>query len=182
MTSPRYVNIAIGSTSGAGATTLLHALKPRGLYGLSTGQIMRKLASSTDDVHNPLAENLSPLIHRQTDERVHELLASGEPCIIEGWLAGFVARDIPHTLKVLVTLSDHDLKVQRFAKREGISLEQAEHYIKERDEKNMTFWKKMYGTDSFWEPDMYDMVVDTAYLSPEEEAQLVLERFNSSVL
>lgn len=181
-----YKNIAIGSTSAVGATTLLHELQlqlePRGFTCISTGQLMRAKASATSDKKHPLAQNLSTDIHTQQDAHVRELLASGDPYVIEGWLAGYVARDIPHTLKVLVTVSDPQIKAERFAQREQVSIEEAAQYIAARDSKNLEFWKGIYGTDSFWDPRYYDLVLDTSATTPHEEARRVLERFHSGVL
>ena len=186
MTQRILKNIAIGSTSATGATTLLHELEKHlskeGFTCISTGQLMRAKAAYSDDAHNPLAQNLSHQTHQEMDDHVRAILASGKPYVIEGWLAGFVAKDIPHTLKVLVTLSDPIIKAERFAKREAVSLDEATSYINDRDSKNALYWQHMYDTDAFWDPNLYDIVIDTAHTTPAQEAQRVLDVFHKGVL
>ena len=181
----RYKNIAISGRVAVGSTTLMRylqpELEPKGFTFTSIGMMMREMMAQQGkvDIHNPTAEILSEETHRQAEKHVQEMLESGDTHVVEGWLAGFIARDIDHTLKVLVILSDMDERVKRFMTREDVSAERAKTYIQQRETENEAFWKKMYGDHDFWDPAYFDLVIDTAHVGKEEARDRVLEAFSS---
>lgn len=181
----QYKNIAISGRVAVGSTTLMRYLRPKlepeGFTFMSTGTMMREIMAEQGkvDLHNPIAEILSEETHIQAEKRVQNMLGSGGTYVIEGWLAGFTARDIDHTLKVLVILPDIDERVKRFMAREKVSAERAKAYIEQREADNEAFWKKVYGDYDFWDPTYFDLVIDTTHVGKEEARDRVLEAFSS---
>ena len=155
-----YKNITISGKIGVGSTTL--AKKVAEILNwkyINTGALQREF-----DRQQGLNENLQGALKR-TDEhekamedQAKKVLSEESNVVYEAWLSGFVARDIPHVLKVLVICSKDDVRVDRVMNRENVNLDTAKQYIRVREGEK---WKNLYGTDDFWNPKDYDLVVDT---------------------
>ncbi len=178
-----FKNIAISGGVAVGSTSLLNELKkvlePDGFTCISTGNLYRQILKEKGgnlDAKNPLAEH-SKEENLALEDRVQAMLESGDKYVVEGWLAGFIARDIPHTLRVLVTLNNIDVRAERFAEREGVSLDEARAYIADRETSNFKVWKTAYGDYNFWNPEYFHVVIDTEDTSKEEARDVVLEAF-----
>ncbi|KXK07527.1 MAG: hypothetical protein UZ21_OP11001001029 [Microgenomates bacterium OLB22] len=49
---------------------------------------------------------------------------------------------------------------------------------KKREEENVTKWHSLYGEHDFWDPKLYDLVIDTDENGIEETGEKVLEMLN----
>ena len=56
---------------------------------------------------NPRADLLEDDTHSHVEKDVFELLSSEKPYVVEGWLAGFIARELPHTLRIYAVSYTH---------------------------------------------------------------------------
>ena len=126
------------------------------------------------------AAELRPVeLTREIDQGMREMLLQKEKIILEGWLAGYMAQGIPQVLKILLVCKDEE-RIKRFAKREGILFEKAKEEIQKREDNLFQKWKRVYGRADFFEPQYYDLVVDTADLKLKEVVDLVLARISSN--
>lgn len=197
----RYRNITISGLPGCGSTTLLSMLKaelgPVGWTGFSGGEFMRDYA-----VKQGLFKNDSALHHdatayppdfdRQVDLGMRERLETGKHQVLESWLSGFMAQGVLGTLKVLMSCSDEAVRVDRIVNRDNVSPQQAIENMHTRYRKNTEKWKGMYRDEwikwvvqsgtlttadpiDFWNPKLYDLVIDTYKLSREQSLQTVLD-------
>lgn len=184
----KYANIAISGGVATGNSTLMNQLKPylepHGFTLTSIGQLHRQhmKESGDHDQHTPVATNLSDEKQIETEEYVRKLLLDKEKYVIDAWLAGFISRDIPHTLRVLLKIDNKDIQVARFCQRENVSPEKALQSIQDREEQNFTYWKKLYGDYNFWNPDYFQLVLDTGELGVEAVRDRVLEEFGYPVV
>jgi cytidylate kinase len=173
----QYKNVTISGKIGVGSTTL--AKKVAEILNwkyINAGALQREY-----DRQQGKDENMQGAAQR-TDDHEREMEAQAkrvlneeEGVVYEAWLSGFVARDIPHTLKVLVVCSKDDVRVDRVMNRENVNLETAKQYIRIREGENIEKWKNLYGTDDFWNPKDYDLVVDTYSSGPLETLGKVLD-------
>ncbi len=159
-----------------GTTTLMKNLmpflEPLGFSFTSTGIMMRQ---KMKEFKNPRADLLDDAIHSHVEEDVFKLLSSEEPCVVEGWLAGFIARELPHTLRVLVTASDINVRVDRVVNRDHMTVSEASNMIREREKANFNTWRRIYGDFDFWAPDYYHVSIDTCLLGQNESVGKVLD-------
>jgi cytidylate kinase len=196
-----YRNLTISGLPGSGSTTLLSMLKDElkldGWRGFSGGEFMRAYAeekglfNADQSVHHD-ASHYEDDFDRQVDMGMREKLQSEEMWILESWLSGFMAQQVPGVLKVLMICSENAVRVDRIVNRDDISVDAAKKHLHERYENNYTKWKRMYadqwqqwvvaaGTRSaedpidFWHPDLYDVVIDTYSHNKEETLQMVLD-------
>jgi len=196
-----YRNITISGLPGCGSTTLMKLLKEKlDWQCYSGGEFMRSYAiekglfSPDNSVHHD-ATVYPDDFDRQVDYAVREKLASQEKHVLEAWLSGFLAQQIPGVLKVLVMCSQDAVRIDRIVNRDKISVEEAKSHVMHREDKNRSKWKVMYANEwqqwvvepgtlpssaeiDFWDPKLYDLVIDTFSTSQEETLNLVLNALN----
>src|SRR3990167_5525545 len=163
----KYDNIAISGGIGVGTTTLLRNLKPYlGPFGFqfkSMGQIIR---DQMNEHKNPVADLMSDDFDRNVEQSMHDTFQNEKKWIIEAWLAAFMARGLPNTLKILLYCSQDAIRIDRIVNREGVSVEEAKKLIKHREDENLTKWHRLYGDHNFWDPKDFDLVIDTYSSGP----------------
>lgn len=175
----KFNNITISGGVSVGKNTLLNNLKtyllPLGWKFTSGGQILRDF---TKEYIQPLASLVDKDFHHQIDERTKRLLTKEGHYVVEAWLAGFVARNLKDTLRVLLTCSSEALKVDRVVNRDKVTIEEAKKFIKQREVDNFKSWHKIYGNYNFWNPKYYHIVIDTYSSGPLETVGKVLDKLN----
>ena len=93
---------------------------------------------------------------------------------VESWIAGWNMRGLSHVLKVLL-MCDDALRIDRIVNRDNLTVEEAKQHMYEREQANVAKWKRMYGTDDFWDPKYYDLVINTYSHGPGEALDIVLQ-------
>lgn len=201
MSKPTYRNITISGLPGCGSTTLLTLLKEelhdQGWTGFSGGEFMRAYAVE-QGLFNPsrsthhLATAYSDDFDRQVDMGMRDKVSTGEKWILESWLSGFMAQNVPDTLKVLMVCSDDAVRIDRIVNRDEVDVEEAKKSIHDRYQTNLEKWQRMYAKEwqewvvqtgklpaaaaiDFWRPELYDLVIDTFSTNKEKTLQLVLD-------
>lgn len=180
----KYSSVAISSRPGAGRSTLLKNLRdfltPLGWEFFSGGDWSRQfsIAAGKQDPNDPKhhkATDFGDEVDLQIDVAMREKIRDPDVHMaIESWIAGWNARGIKHVLKVLL-MCDDALRIDRIVNRDNISVEEAKHHIRDREEGNLAKWKRMYGTDDFWDPKHYDLIINTYSHGPTETLDLVLQ-------
>lgn len=173
----KFENITISGGVAVGKNTLkdnlLPYLEPLGWKFTSGGQLLRDFAK---EYVQPLASLVDDDFHHKLDDRTKNLLTQEGHYVIEAWLAGFMAKDLDNTLRILLTCPNDALRIDRVANRDNISVDEAKQFIKEREDNNMTEWKRIYGDHNFWDPQYYHLVLDTYSMGPMETVGKVLDR------
>ncbi len=158
----RYDNITISGGVAVGKNTLrdniLNYLEPYGWKFKSAGQIVRDF---TKEKKMPLASLVTDDFNRKIESEVRHILENQKNWLIEAWLGGFIARDLKNTLRILLVCSHNELRVDRVANREKVTIIEAKHLIKHREEENFEKYKKLYGDYNFWDPKYYNLIIDT---------------------
>lgn len=177
----KYNNVTISGGVAVGKNTLMDNLKtylePLSWKFTSGGKLLRE---HTKENVLPLAKLASKEFHNTLDARTRQLLTKEGHYVIEAWLAGFVARDLTDTLRILLTCSNDALRVDRVANRDKISIEDAKHFIKVRETDNFNEWKKYYGNHNFFAPQYYHLVIDTYSSGQMETLGKVLDKLGFS--
>lgn len=172
----KYDNITISGGVATGKNTLLNNLKPFlqpfGWRLTSGGKILRDFLK---EYVQPLSSKGGKEVDYMIDNRTKKLLKTGN-YVIESWLAGFMARELKNTLRVLLFCSNDALKVDRVVNRDKITVDQAKEFIKEREEDNFRHWKKIYGNYNFFDPKFFHLIIDTYSSGPLETVGKVLDK------
>lgn len=174
----KFHNIALSGQAGVGKTTLSKNLvNTLGWEYVSVGKIQREY-----DVSQGLLEYDHGTIvntdehEREIDAMTQDMLTHKKNVIYEAWLAGFIARNIPKTLRVLLLCSNFGIRVDRISNRDDLSAKEAKHFIQIRQRQNIIKWKHLYGDYDFWDPKYFHVVIDTAKSGRLETLGIVLDR------
>ncbi len=161
----KFSKITISGKICTGKTTLRNLLaKKLGWQTFSTGELFRKY---TIEYHLNLnnAEEQNNKLSKKIDNQVSQLLKTKDHFIVDSWLAGVTAANIPKVLKILLICKD-DIRYKRFAKREKISFEEAKQKVEERFFSWARKIKKIYQRDDFFDPKHFDLIIDTSHITP----------------
>jgi cytidylate kinase len=195
-----YKNITVSGLPGCGSTTLLQGLKEElqfdGWKGFSGGEFMREYAAEkglfdAQSKHHHDARHYEDDFDRQVDLGMREKVSTEEKWILESWLSGFMAQEVPGTLKILMTRSNDSVRVDRIVNRDDVSVDEAKKNMQDRYDANLKKWQRLYGdlwkewlVDTgrvkaedpidFWRPDLYDLVIDTYQQGKEETLETVI--------
>jgi len=144
---------------------------------INVGEMQREY----DRQHN-IAENKQGALSRPDEHEkgieamTKKMLNTENQTIYEAWLAGFMAQGVKDVLKVLLVCSHEDIRIDRITNRDKITIEEAKHWIKQREEENFKKWQKLYGLYDFWDPKYYNLVIDTYSSGQMETLGKVLDK------
>lgn len=174
----KYRCITISGKIATGTTTLAQNLQQvlKWKY-INTGELQRQYDRKHGIPEDGRGAILRPDEHeRKMEEFAQKTLTSESNLIYEAWLAGFVARNIPDVLKVLLICSEESVRIDRVANRDQYTIAQAKESIKTREEENVIKWQGIYGHHDFWDPKYYDLIIDTYSSGPLETVGKVLDK------
>ncbi len=170
-----YTRITISGQICTGKTTLFWDLfKALNWPTFSAGHFFRDLAR-THHVSLQKGEEQEANLTKIIDYCMRELLKKEQHVILEGWMAGVMADEIPDVLRILLSCNE-DERVKRFAQREGVNLVKAKQQVQEREENVYSKLKQIYGRDDVLDPKNYNLVIDTNNKSADEIVQIVLQQ------
>lgn len=174
----KYRAVTISGKVAVGTSTLSRNLQQiLGWKYINAGDIQRQYDRKHGIHENQQgAASRSDQHEQEIDAMTKKMLATEQQIIYEAWLSGFMAKGIAGVLKVLVTCSEDTIRVDRVMNRDGVSLDDAKHFIRQREEENISKWKKLYGDFEFWDPKYYDLVIDTYSSGAMETMGKVLDK------
>lgn len=172
---PKWKNITVSGRAASGATTLSKKLaETLGWKLINGGEIYREYAKKNGI---PLAETTKSedTYHIDLDNFIKEKLRNEKNIIVESWLSGFDAQHIPGVFKIFVTCSDDSVRVDRIVNRDNMTIDEAKQHLKQREKENLIKWEKLYHTRDFWNPNLYDLLVNTYTTGPAETLEVALQ-------
>lgn len=174
-----YNAITISGKVADGTSTLSRQLEEKlGWKRVSVNELQRAYdAQMSHDSNTCGASSRSDDHEKEIDGLIKQALAQEKNIIVEGWLAGFFAKDMLTVLKVLL-VCPIDVRVKRVMARDNMTQEEATSAIQKREEENITKWHSLYGVHDFWAPDLYDLVIDTDENGVKETGEKVIEMLN----
>jgi len=172
----KYKNIAVsGKNIASGSTTLAKLLAEKlGWRFSSVGDLMRQHCK---EIGWPIERyhEIPDEMDRRIDGKAREMLEKEEHLVHEGWLAGWLAKDLPHVFRVLC-VAPLSVRIKRFAQREGESLAKARKKVLFRDKTTVEKHQRLYQLKNQFDPSYFDLIIKTDQMTPEEEVELVLGR------
>ncbi|MGC8565391.1 MAG: (d)CMP kinase [Thermoplasmata archaeon] len=165
--------IIISGPPGSGKTTVARMLSEKLNYPLvSSGDIFRSMAKE----HNMDIESFSKFserndyIDREIDDKILKIMKNNGNIIIDSRLAGwFAKRNNIDAFKIYLNAS-REKRLERINRREKTSMDD----LVLREKSEIKRYKHIYGID-FKDLSIYDLVIDTENLSPEDIVNKILE-------
>jgi cytidylate kinase len=184
-TTLNFQNITVSGKIASGTSTLAKNLvEVLNWQYVNTGALQREF-----DRKHGIHENMQGAVMRP-DERERKMEAMAQKkleteknLVYEGWLSGFVARKLKSTLRVLLYCSEDAVRIDRVVNRDGITVDEAKIWIKQREQQNIEKWQKLYGPYNFWDPKYYTLAIDTFSSGSMETLGKVLDKlgFNGKI-
>lgn len=171
----RYRNITISGRAANGATTLSrHLARFLGWKLINAGELVREYVKKKGI---PLEKTglTEDKYHLDLDNFIRDKLKKEKKLIIESWLSGYDAKNIPGVFKIFVLCSDDEIRVKRIMERDRMSYVEAKSHLQTREKENLKKWSKLYGTKDFWDEKLYDLVIDTKNKDVNASLALTLE-------
>ena len=127
-------------------------------------------AASSSSSNNTLPE-ATPLSVYHAEARLLRELAAQESCIIIGRAGFHVFHNEPNAVHILI-IADDDARIDRIARKQNLSKEEAEKVIKDIDNRRDTFVKSV--TDkSRLDAHNYDLVINITGMKPEQVTEFL---------
>jgi len=167
--------VTVSGLPGTGKTTVAQLLHKRlGLQYVYSGEIFRSLAKK----HGMSLETFGsyceahPEVDRELDDYQIEVLKKGN-VLLEGRIAGWLAvRNHIPSVKVLLT-AELETRIARIVKRESGEYARRRQEVLTREACEAARYKSFYGID-VGDTSIYDIIVDTARLTPDEIVNRIL--------
>jgi predicted cytidylate kinase len=171
------MRVTISGPPGSGKTTVCKLVAERlGLEVVVSGIIFRQMAK---EASMSLADfgrlcELNPQADRRLDERMVEIARCNDDVLLEGRLTAYMLTR--HRIPGFRVLMDADLDVRaaRIVEREGGTPQQRKREIEEREECERRRYLHYYDID-IRDRNIYDLVIDTTYLTPGQVADRICE-------
>lgn len=174
-----FKNITISGKICTGKSTLRNLLIKKlknGWTTFSTGELFRQYVKE-NNLSLEQADEQNNKLSKKIDNQVKTLLKTKEKLIIDSWMAGITAKGIKDVLKVLLVCKD-DIRYKRFAKREKLNYQTSKKMVDERLQNWAKKIKEIYHRDDFYDEKLFDLIIDTSYITPQAVLKQVLTALN----
>ena len=171
------MRITISGPPGSGKTTACNSLSQRlGYKAVVFGKIFRQMAADrgmTLVEFGDLAEK-DPAIDKKIDSTIVDTAKDADDIILESRLSAYMmARNGIPAFKIYLHASP-EVRVSRIGVREGESVEAAQEVTKLREASEAKRYKMYYGID-ITDLSVYDLVVDTDHLDPDQVIETIMK-------
>ena len=171
------MRITISGPPGSGKTTACNNLSEAlGLKAVVFGKIFREIAAEKNIslIELGAMAEKDPTIDKGIDERIVEIARENEDIILESRLSAYMLErnDIP-AFKIYLYASP-EVRMARIGVREGDSFEKAMADTIERQASEAKRYMMYYNID-INDMSVYDLIVNTDDLTPDEVLELILD-------
>ena len=176
------MRITISGPPGSGKTTACSKLSEKlGLEAIVFGKIFRELAAEKNlslGELGAIAEK-DPSIDKMIDSRILEIARANEDIILESRLSAYMcARNGIPALKIYIDASP-EVRMARIGVREGETLEEACAKTEDRQRSEAKRYKMYYDID-IEDKSVYDLVINTDDLDPDQVVERILDAVSGS--
>ncbi|MBR4686522.1 MAG: AAA family ATPase [Candidatus Methanomethylophilaceae archaeon] len=175
------MRITISGPPGSGKSTACSKLSEKlGLEAVIFGKIFRELAAEKNLTLSELGAiaEKDPSIDKMIDSRILDIARANEDIILESRLSAYMcARNGIPALKIYLDASP-DVRMARIGLREGETEEEARAKTIDRQRSEAKRYKMYYDID-IEDLSVYDLVVNTDELDPDQVVEKILEAVRS---
>jgi predicted cytidylate kinase len=171
------MRITISGPPGSGKTTVCKLVADHlHLEVVVSGNIFRQMAKESSMSLADFGKKCEadPETDKRLDQRMVEIAQHKDDIVLEGRLtAHMLTRNGIPALRVLMD-ADRDVRAARVAEREGGTPEQRRQEINAREDCEAKRYRTFYDID-IGDRKVYDLIIDTTYLTPEQVAERIIK-------
>ena len=174
--------IVISGMPGCGSSTTARLLAEKlGLKFFSAGKHTKKLAEEAEKLYYKETERIVEFFktdrgkskdHHMSVEELQQNLANEGDIVIESKLG---IRFIKNAAFKIWLKAPFETRSERSVKRDEISTEDANKFLKEKENAERENFKRIYNFDYFDQEKEADLVIDTSDKSPEEIVDIIIK-------
>lgn len=167
----RGLVITISGLHGSGTSTQAKRLaEALGLRYVSAGLLFRRIAEERGLTIEELSREAerNPELDRMIDERTREEARKGN-VVIDASLSGWMVENADLKIFLKAPLGE---RVRRIARRERLTMEEAERETLKRERSERERFRRYYGID-ISDLSIYDVVINTALFQPDATARVL---------
>jgi predicted cytidylate kinase len=176
------MRITISGPPGSGKTTACKKLSERlGMEAVVFGEFFRNLAKErgmTLAEFGRLAET-DPSIDKMIDEMILDVARQRPSVILESRLAAHMLTKNTIPAFRIYLVASPEVRIMRVGVREGESFEDVHRHTIERQSSEAKRYKAYYDID-IEDKSVYDLVLDTDYMDPDQVTEAILKRIEES--
>ena len=175
-----FYSLAVSGECSSGKSTLCEILSRRlNWKHVDVGNEFRKICEHRGLKIEEFGSIPDPLL-RQIDDQIQHRIKTKVNIVWDGRLTCYLARNITKIFKVYC-MADPNIRAERSASRNKISLREARGNVFARDSEEMDVFKRLYGFSNPYNKKWINLLLDTSYKSSEELADIVLRALKSAV-
>jgi cytidylate kinase len=179
LTRRKYHSLAVSGECSSGKSTLCGILSQYLSWPhVDIGSEFRRIAKLRGLSIEAFGSIPDPLL-RQIDKQIQHRMKTEVGKVWDGRLTCYLARNNTTIFKIHC-LADFDVRAERLANRNKISLEEAKRKVLARDKEEADVFERLYGVSNPYSKRWENLHLDTSCNSPEELAKVVLQAFSSS--
>ncbi len=176
------MRITISGPPGSGKTTACSKLSEKlNLEAVVFGKIFRELAAEKNLSLGQLGElaEKDPSIDKMIDSRILEIARANDNIILESRLSAYMcARNNIPAFKIYIDASP-EVRMSRIGVREGETVEEACAKTVDRQRSEAKRYKMYYDID-IEDKSVYDLVINTDELDPDQVVERILDAVGES--
>ncbi len=176
MKQRHYKNIALSGDVGTGTTTLGRNLAATLDWQHTNAGAYFRAWHREKGIPLEQVEAIPEEVDRELDHRFKTDMSRMEKHVFESHLAGWLAKDLPLTYKILC-IAEERVTMERIAARESWSLADARKFSTKRTQGLNQKFNQLYGVKDPYNADFFDLVIDTTDLSAGRVLDLALKNF-----
>lgn len=170
-----FRNVAISGRIAAGSSSLARALSEKLGWKLHDGgKIFRDISQQRGFDLEKDPQQYGDEVDRQVDQETRRLLEKSSSVVVTSKLAGFLSRDLVTTLRVLLACP-LEVRIKRYSQHRGYKEDEARRLIALREREDQEKFARLYGTHDFFDPVMFNLVLQSDRQSVEDEIFSVLQ-------
>jgi len=168
----RVITLSGEMCSGKSSVAKEIAGRLTGWQLVNTGQVFREICTRQGLTIQDVA-SLPDETHREVDEIQRNQVETGKHLVVEGRLAGWLARDLPDVYRVYCE-APLEVRIRRYMEREQSEPLEAAADIGHRDQGDIQKYSRIYGIPDYRSPEFYTIRLDTSHASPGELAEQII--------